>query len=321
MNIELNEIICLFKNKISKNATLSNSLKYPYKPFLIVALFHNLEVEELFNNEIILLDKTQVIKTYYNLLTSNFEIFDILRKQKEKANWIELGFNELLKNHLITNIFNNPVEKLKLKNSDFWEFNKKNKSIKINIKSSSKVYLQNIKDEILNHAFNVIRKCIPSYATLSDNEIMYYDSFIEQEILSHINLVQVNESRKRKYQHIFRKKVLDRDKKCLICCEEFPDMLDAAHIKPDSCCNVNSIERYDENNGITLCANHHRLFDKNNFTFNPDWTIKILNNFQQTDAYLKFKQYEPCYNEIPKNKSSLAASKYLEFRNKWYLSF
>lgn len=57
------EVIKLFKNKIAKNAPLANSLKYPYKPFLVIAIFSNLEINELFNNKISILENTKILKT------------------------------------------------------------------------------------------------------------------------------------------------------------------------------------------------------------------------------------------------------------------
>jgi putative restriction endonuclease len=67
-------------------------------------------------------------------------------------------------------------------------------------------------------------------------------------------------------QHIFAASIKDRDGKCIICCIDRPELLQACHIKPFSQCS-NQIEQVDSNNGITLCANHHKLFDRGLFTF------------------------------------------------------
>lgn len=77
-----------------------------------------------------------------------------------------------------------------------------------------------------------------------------------------------NSNSRRPLQHIFRKEVLDRDKKCLICCTDNYAILEACHIKPHTVSEHN--EKYDLNNGVALCRNHHKLFDIVYFGFNSN---------------------------------------------------
>lgn len=319
----MNEIILknieLFKTKINRNATLINGFKYPYKSFLIISLFNNLFIEKLFNNNIYLEDHDDILKTYYNLIVSNLELFEILKAQKQKESWINVGYNELTKKNIINNIFENPARHLEIDNTNFWIFNKKGKFIRINIDLKI-IELQELKKEILEYAFFVSKKCVPSFDKLSNEQILNYETLVIENQILLDDIEKITKIKLRKYQHFFRKRVLDRDKKCVICCEKHPDVLEAAHIKPYKYCERNSIEIYDEQNGITLCSNHHKLFDKNNFTFNNDWTIKFLKGFEKTDSYLEFKQYEPCYNNLKFNKSSISAIDYLKFRNKNYIN-
>ena len=94
-------------------------------------------------------------------------------------------------------------------------------------------------------------------------------------------------------------------------------MLDAAHIQPYSKC-INQIEKYDINNGILMCRNHHRLFDAGYFTFTASKTIKISKELNQDDGYLLIKTFEPCYakelNQLSMHNQ--ASFKYIQYHQK-----
>lgn len=110
--------------------------------------------------------------------------------------------------------------------------------------------------------------------------------------------------------------------KCLVCGIKSIQLLEAAHIKPYAEC-VNDNERYSQWNGITLCANHHRMFDKmlllkkegNDYVFyfknNIENAAKnelkdILNNFTIAINNLKNKNqsYTPYFDYLA-NKNSV----------------
>ena len=70
--------------------------------------------------------------------------------------------------------------------------------------------------------------------------------------------------------------------KCMICGIENLELLVASHIKPAIDCNVH--EKINNNNGLLLCANHDKLFDRYLITFKSDTgKIEISNKLNQKD--------------------------------------
>lgn len=74
-------------------------------------------------------------------------------------------------------------------------------------------------------------------------------------------------------QSVFKKSLLDIEKKCRLCGVTDERFLIASHIKPWS--KSKHQERLDINNGLLLCPNHDSLFDKGYISFNDDGTIMI----------------------------------------------
>lgn len=304
--------INLFLKKLNQNAPISETYKYPYKPILIISILESINnISDIFNNKIYLSNRL-ILKNYYNLISSNYELCELLKKQKAKQNWFATGFNKILEKVILSNIKQNPAKKLIDKNNDFYYFNEKENYIEFRINDISKS--KDYKNLLLNAAYDCLKKCVPTYNNLSNSNILNYAHY-ELALLMYDNDTKIKNVRK--YQHIFSKLVKDRDNKCLICCESNPYILEAAHIKPFSFCE-SIFEQYDENNGVTLCSNHHKMFDRGLFTFNNNWTVQISNFYKNDikDSYLKFKEYEPCYSTITKNYpiNHEAIVKYLKFR-------
>ncbi len=61
---------------------------------------------------------------------------------------------------------------------------------------------------------------------------------------------------------------IEQKHKCIICGLNTEKMLIGSHIKPAATCNV--YEKADTQNGLLLCANHDKLFDKYMISFNPE---------------------------------------------------
>lgn len=75
-------------------------------------------------------------------------------------------------------------------------------------------------------------------------------------------------------QSLFRKALLEvYQSKCAFCGFRIPEALEAAHIVPWSVANEE--EKLDVRNGILLCSNHHKLFDKNIYLLEEDYTIHL----------------------------------------------
>jgi putative restriction endonuclease len=75
----------------------------------------------------------------------------------------------------------------------------------------------------------------------------------------------------RYHQPIFRARVIHAyEERCAVCRLPFTELLDAAHIKPDSQGGSASI-----NNGLSLCKIHHGAYDSNIIGISPDYKIHV----------------------------------------------
>lgn len=296
------KIIDDFVESMNNNAPLNSgtsseskyiNYKYPYKPILVLSIIKSIKsIDDLFNKDIILDINSPIIKCYYDILTNSSVMMDFLKKHKGKEAWFDI-FNNDVQKQVVTNIFENPA--IKLKADGFWSVNKKDKSIKMMIEANEKEKIA-IRNYLENQAYLCLGKCIPEYKDLSINEIYDYKEYLRLKLLSEKNKSVEKKIKQRQYQHIFSKIIFERDQKCMICCLELPTLLQACHIKRFADCQ-SQLEQYDENNGILLCCNHHKLFDAGLFTLNIDGTIKISKLLSNVDNNLLIKQYEPCYKK------------------------
>jgi hypothetical protein len=113
--------------------------------------------------------------------------------------------------------------------------------------------------------------------------------------------------RNSRLQEIFKHNLnIEFEGKCAICGKDLLEILIASHIKPSAQSNV--FEKIDNNNGLLLCANHDKLFDRYliSFDFNDGKLIFI--------DYLNEKLEE---FQIPKSFS--LDSKYLTEKRKDFL--
>ncbi len=305
LNIHDNELI----ENIKKEYGLKEvKVKYPYKYFLIISLIDEYGNDNIFNKELDF-SNVYVVKKFYDYVTRDYFLFEVLKNQKNKNNWdAELGFNGKNKSKVYNSVLyimkQSPVNAIS-KYKDWVKLTEKNKII-LNIESSD---WKKDQEKLKELCWMGIMKCIPWYKNMNDIELI---SLTEYQELEHMLLNSTNPIKVRKYQHIFRKEVLDRDAKCNICCIDSVSILDACHIKPYRNCKI--FEAYDVDNGITLCKNHHKLFDSGYFTFNSDWTIKISKKLEEPDIHLLFKQYESCYIGMSDRLKTL--NPYLNFHYK-----
>lgn len=84
-------------------------------------------------------------------------------------------------------------------------------------------------------------------------------------------------------QRMFRNNLIaEYGCKCMICGIENIELLIASHIKPSKDCDVH--EKINNNNGLILCANHDKLFDRYIITFKFDTgKIEISDKLSQKD--------------------------------------
>ena len=271
-----------------KNILDWKNFKYPYKPLLLLAIYKENKTKEKLFNRWIEIDY-QIIKNFYNFITNDYFLYEILENHKSKENWY-LGINKDEANKIYNKVIKpSPINHLR---SEWFSFDEK--SIRLNF--------ENPKDSDVDFfeqkCMRALKVAIPLYdKNFSFSDLVNFDDKEIQEI--HTNGIdeKTSEVIRRQYQHIFRKKVLDRDEgKCVICCIKNFNILEACHIKPYA--ESSDIEKYDFNNGLTFCANHPILFDKGFFTFDDNWKVKIWNSLETNDKDLFFSQYEDCYIKI-----------------------
>lgn len=124
------------------------------------------------------------------------------------------------------------------------------------------------------------------------------------------------ESRVSKIQNAFRNRLISHyGQKCLLCNIRNKEMLVASHIKRDVDCE--SIEeKIDNNNGILLCANHDKVFDRYLMTFDfIDGSIKISESLSEEER--EILGLDPKY-VLPESIMNEAMQGYLVYHNEMF---
>lgn len=84
--------------------------------------------------------------------------------------------------------------------------------------------------------------------------------------------------KERRHQPLFRARVVVAyEEKCAVCRLPFRELLDAAHIRPDS-----QGGSADVNNGLALCKIHHGAYDADILGISPDYVVKIKESVLDT---------------------------------------
>ena len=113
-------------------------------------------------------------------------------------------------------------------------------------------------------------------------------------------------------QGTYRKLLLSKYGKCVICGMDFKEALIASHIKPwkDSLPE----EKADVKNGLLLCPNHDKLFDRYLITFDSKGIIKISKHLNEMNRKCL------CVEETDRLQIKLdkKCKEYLTFHNRLY---
>ncbi|MDD5092367.1 MAG: HNH endonuclease [Candidatus Wallbacteria bacterium] len=117
------------------------------------------------------------------------------------------------------------------------------------------------------------------------------------------------------HQQKFRYRVLQAyQTRCSLCRLKHEELLDAAHIIPDS----DPACTYEINNGLSLCKLHHAAFDKFLLAITPDYRIKIREDIlDENDGPLLQHGLKNMNNStiiLPHNNSQKPKREYLEQR-------
>lgn len=180
-----------------------------------------------------------------------------------------------------------------------------------------------IKPLIPDFEFNEIKNDIIKYLKenklfLSENTNSSYQGIINfinpnDEIISAIhneikiidNSLNLNQTEKdqlvkiRIGQSLFKKLLLNFQKKCKICGINDNRILNASHIKPWS--KSNNKERTDYNNGFILCPQHDALFDKGFISFDKAGKINISKQIDESLYKLLNINKEIFISIVPEN--------------------
>ena len=138
------------------------------------------------------------------------------------------------------------------------------------------------------------------------NDFWLYTSIIEGTLLASENIVDVAEETGLEIEDVeknipqglkgyereavikarinqlgFRKNLIKKYGKCCLCGVESPELLLASHIKPWK--DSNEDEKGATSNGLLLCPNHDKLFDRGLISFNDDGTILISEKLSEND--------------------------------------
>lgn len=109
---------------------------------------------------------------------------------------------------------------------------------------------------------------LESYFTLALDDVMRLKDSVEPDARRYAERVV----RQRVHQPEFRGKVLlAYENRCAVCRLRHPELLDAAHILPDS----HPRGRPEVTNGLSLCKIHHGAYDSNFLGIDPDYQVHI----------------------------------------------
>lgn len=97
-------------------------------------------------------------------------------------------------------------------------------------------------------------------------EIEKYTEELEGKEKEAVVKVRINQDK-------FREKLINKYKKCCLCNVNMNELLVASHIKPWSISDAN--EKLDIHNGLLMCPNHDKLFDRGYISFDDTGRILI----------------------------------------------
>lgn len=178
-------------------------------------------------------------------------------------------------------------------------------------------YLDDIleKDKTINyHIFNEYEKF--NY----DNKDLFEINlkFLLDNIYTDIKIVEPK--LKRLNQQEFRDELINKYQKCLITNNDCLNELEACHIVElkdlNNINDINNIDINNINNGLLLCSNLHKTFDKYLWSINPDTfiieisslydcgTISNYKNISLVDKLSKYNYYESLSNHYKKFKEN-----------------
>jgi putative restriction endonuclease len=126
--------------------------------------------------------------------------------------------------------------------------------------------------------------------------------------------------RQRIHQRAFRERVIDAYRgQCALCRLKHEELLDAAHIVPDSDPEGEPMV----SNGIALCKLHHAAFDKYFISVRPDYIIEVRHDvLVETDGPMLRHGLQGIHEQriqLPRRRDQRPKEEFLEHRYKRFL--
>ena len=135
-------------------------------------------------------------------------------------------------------------------------------------------------ESVISEQNKIVQKHLNNIASIIEKEIEQVPVYGEEK--KALTKIRINQS-------VFRELLLKRYSSCCLCNVNDKNFLVASHIKPWA--KSNSEEKLDVNNGLLLCPNHDRLFDKGYISFDNDGRILISNNLSHNNLiYMNIRE-------------------------------
>ena len=169
--------------------------------------------------------------------------------------------------------------------------------------------------QVFDKYFLMAKLDIPTVGVLK--EISSNPELMNESNFSFQRLFALQEIRGR-IQVAFRASLMGIYKQsCAVCGLSLDATLEAAHIIPYS--EATNHQRLDPQNGILLCAVHHKLFDKGLMTLDQDYTIHCKHSSSTSDYdHLMLNKFHLQKLNLPENQNQFPNKSYLEtHREKW----
>lgn len=126
-----------------------------------------------------------------------------------------------------------------------------------------------------------------------------------------VSAIVRNSSLQSKFKHNL---LVQQKGKCAVCGMEQKELLIGSHIKPSASCNV--VEKIDHNNGLLLCCNYDKVFDRHLITFEFDSGKIVISEVLSKEDVLRLGLSNNIV--LPKDLLTKERQAYLKLHNEKY---
>lgn len=156
-----------------------------------------------------------------------------------------------------------------------------------------------IENQILNDSTEEYTKQISVLKSKMDEDNFEEELFVRSGIF------------KKKIPEIYNYTCCISEMKIQTTCEKNIQMIDACHIVPFSFSNDDTIQ-----NGISLCPNLHRAFDRGLITINQDFIVRVSPILKENDSTYSIRKFEGKMIHLPELEKWYPSIEALKWHNK-----